>query len=185
MWLQNSRTGDSAFLFVQNFRKQIINGANAMKTITVHNRHEKNSNFTASIRCSGLSRRENMYMVLNLLGIAFSYILWPLVILLGSFALMALPVTAAPFAYVANRDSDDVSVIDTLTNTVVGPSIPVGDTPVAVAIIHSTTPTSRDQCKKGGWKTFNNPTFRNQGQCASFVKHLNKQDHGHDHDEVL
>ena len=24
-------------------------------------------------------------------------------------------------------------------------------------------------CKKGGWKTFTNPTFKNQGQC---VKHL-------------
>jgi hypothetical protein len=26
------------------------------------------------------------------------------------------------------------------------------------------------QCKKGGWKTFDNPRFKNQGQC---VKHMN------------
>ncbi len=32
-------------------------------------------------------------------------------------------------------------------------------------------PTSRDQCKNGGWQTFNNPSFRNQGQCVSFVNH--------------
>jgi hypothetical protein len=32
-------------------------------------------------------------------------------------------------------------------------------------------PTSKDQCKKGGWKSFNNPSFKNQGQCVSFVNH--------------
>lgn len=32
-------------------------------------------------------------------------------------------------------------------------------------------PTSKDQCKNGGWQTFNNPSFRNQGQCVSFVNH--------------
>jgi hypothetical protein len=28
-------------------------------------------------------------------------------------------------------------------------------------------PTSKDQCKQGGWRAF--PQFRNQGQCVSFV----------------
>ena len=32
-----------------------------------------------------------------------------------------------------------------------------------------TGPTSKDQCKKGGWKTFTNPSFKNQGDCVSFV----------------
>ncbi|WP_108664538.1 hypothetical protein [Euzebya rosea] len=32
-------------------------------------------------------------------------------------------------------------------------------------------PTSKDDCKKGGWAGFNNPTFRNQGQCVSWVNH--------------
>ena len=32
-------------------------------------------------------------------------------------------------------------------------------------------PTDKDQCKKGGWASFNNPTFRNQGQCVSWVNH--------------
>jgi hypothetical protein len=31
------------------------------------------------------------------------------------------------------------------------------------------TPTSKDQCKDGGWKTFTNPSFKNQGDCVSFV----------------
>lgn len=30
-------------------------------------------------------------------------------------------------------------------------------------------PTDMDQCKNGGWETFNNPSFNNQGQCVSFV----------------
>lgn len=30
-------------------------------------------------------------------------------------------------------------------------------------------PTTKDECKKDGWKTFNNPTFKNQGQCVSSV----------------
>ena len=32
-------------------------------------------------------------------------------------------------------------------------------------------PTNKDQCKKDGWKTFNNPSFKNQGDCVSFINH--------------
>ncbi|WP_372729701.1 hypothetical protein [Nocardioides sp.] len=32
-----------------------------------------------------------------------------------------------------------------------------------------TTPTNKDQCKNGGWRTFTHPAFRNQGDCVSFV----------------
>ncbi|WP_157965923.1 hypothetical protein [Euzebya rosea] len=30
-------------------------------------------------------------------------------------------------------------------------------------------PTNKDECKKGGWATFDNPSFRNQGQCIQYV----------------
>ena len=30
-------------------------------------------------------------------------------------------------------------------------------------------PTTFAQCKNNGWQTFNNPSFKNQGQCVSFV----------------
>jgi len=33
-------------------------------------------------------------------------------------------------------------------------------------------PTNKSQCKNNGWKKFNNPSFRNQGQCVEFVEHL-------------
>lgn len=29
--------------------------------------------------------------------------------------------------------------------------------------------TSKEQCKNGGWKNFTDPSFKNQGQCVSFV----------------
>jgi hypothetical protein len=32
----------------------------------------------------------------------------------------------------------------------------------------TSVPTSKDQCKNGGWKTFT-PAFKNQGDCVSFV----------------
>jgi hypothetical protein len=33
----------------------------------------------------------------------------------------------------------------------------------------STKPTTKDQCKNGGWKRFNDPAFKNQGDCIQFV----------------
>ena len=33
-----------------------------------------------------------------------------------------------------------------------------------------TTPVNKDECKKEGWKLFNNPTFANQRQCEKYVK---------------
>ncbi len=30
-------------------------------------------------------------------------------------------------------------------------------------------PTNKDQCKGDGWKSFNNPSFANQGACVSYV----------------
>lgn len=31
------------------------------------------------------------------------------------------------------------------------------------------TPTNKDECKKGGWQTFDDPSFKNQGDCVSHV----------------
>ena len=38
--------------------------------------------------------------------------------------------------------------------------------------------TTKAQCKKGGWKTFDNPSFKNQGQCVSYVEHHRSHGHG-------
>jgi hypothetical protein len=37
-----------------------------------------------------------------------------------------------------------------------------------VTLTYTALPTSKDQCKKGGWKNFGTK-FKNQGQCVSFV----------------
>lgn len=33
-------------------------------------------------------------------------------------------------------------------------------------------PATKDACKKDGWKNFNNPVFKNQGQCVSYFNKL-------------
>jgi hypothetical protein len=52
-----------------------------------------------------------------------------------------------------------------------------------VVVPPTTSPTEKSQCKNGGWKTFTNPTFKNQGKCVSFVEHLTKA-HDEDGDDV-
>jgi hypothetical protein len=47
-----------------------------------------------------------------------------------------------------------------------------------------TPETAKDQCKHGGWKTFTNPSFRNQGQCVSFFEHHNGRGHDDDNDNA-
>ena len=42
--------------------------------------------------------------------------------------------------------------------------------PVIVGLdLFRSYPISKDECKKGGWRTFTDPTFRNQGQCVTWV----------------
>lgn len=42
------------------------------------------------------------------------------------------------------------------------------------------SPISKAQCKHGGWKSFTSPSFKNQGQCVSWVEH-HVLHHGHGH----
>ena len=41
-------------------------------------------------------------------------------------------------------------------------------------------PTSKNQCKHGGWRSFTSPSFKNQGQCVSWFQH-HVLHHGHGH----
>jgi YVTN family beta-propeller protein len=88
---------------------------------------------------------------------------------------LAIDPTGA-FAYVANTGVNTVSVISTETHTVVA-TVPVGSNTRAIAFpVRTQGPTDKDQCKKGGWQTFTNPRFKNQGDCVSFVNHMNHED---------
>jgi hypothetical protein len=53
----------------------------------------------------------------------------------------------------------------------------------SVTITYTALPTSKEQCRKGGWKNFGT-TFKNQGQCAKFVEaeqHAARLGHRHHH----
>jgi hypothetical protein len=53
-----------------------------------------------------------------------------------------------------------------------------GQTEVPVSVTGS--PTSKDQCMHGGWKSFTTPSFKNQGLCVSWVEH-HVLNHGQGH----
>lgn len=36
-------------------------------------------------------------------------------------------------------------------------------------VVPPISPSSKNSCKKGGWKTFTNPSYKNQGQCVSTI----------------
>jgi DNA-binding beta-propeller fold protein YncE len=76
--------------------------------------------------------------------------------------------------YVTNVLSNDVSQYDVGTDGGLTPkspaSVAAGGFPNAVAVSPPPrVPTSKEQCKNGGWRDF--PQFRNQGQCIAFVNH--------------
>jgi 6-phosphogluconolactonase len=78
-------------------------------------------------------------------------------------------------AYVTNQTSGNVSQYD--VNPSSGalspkPSAPAaaGTQPEGIAIRPDRrAPTSKDQCKNGGWRTFGD-AFKNQGECVAFVE---------------
>lgn len=62
--------------------------------------------------------------------------------------------------------------VEPTMNPTLAPSVSPSVTPT---LVPSTTPAvlgAKDECKNGGWRTFTNPSFKNQGQCVSYY---NKQ----------
>ena len=47
--------------------------------------------------------------------------------------------------------------------------VAAGLEPYGVAVRGPGVPTSKEQCKRGGWRNF--PLFKNEGQCIAFVNH--------------
>lgn len=72
----------------------------------------------------------------------------------------------------ANRVVLTVTLADgrvlTAENTILAGDPTTIFSPITVIV----TPTIKDQCKDNGWETFVNPSFKNQGQCVSYVQHL-------------
>jgi hypothetical protein len=59
--------------------------------------------------------------------------------------------------------------------------ITVNGTLEVPAPVVSGPPTSKSACKNGGWKTFTNPSFKNQGRCVSYVAHHTQHGKSHTH----
>jgi YVTN family beta-propeller protein len=79
--------------------------------------------------------------------------------------------------YVTNSIADTVSQYDVSANGVLrfkSPGfVPVGTHPEGIAVTPlPRVPTSKDQCKNGGWRNF--PQFHNQGQCVAFIERGSK-----------
>jgi DNA-binding beta-propeller fold protein YncE len=74
--------------------------------------------------------------------------------------------------YVTNGFDDSVFQYDVGAGGVLTPKSPAtvatGDVPGVVAVRPAPqVPTSKEQCKNGGWRNF--PQFKNEGQCITFV----------------
>lgn len=68
---------------------------------------------------------------------------------------------------------DDITVDwDDDTRIVCGVAMSLS--PFAAAFVLA-APTSKDECKNGGWLTFTSPAFRNQGHCVNFVQTAGKR----------
>ncbi len=72
-----------------------------------------------------------------------------------------------------DTDDDNDSVADVTDNCPLNANADQADTDadgvgnVCDALLGPSV--SKDQCKNGGWMTFNNPVYKNQGQCVSSV----------------
>ncbi len=75
--------------------------------------------------------------------------------------------------YVAISVTDDVAEYDIGPGGRLSPKSPAtvaaGIFPRAVVVSPALVPTTKRQCKSGGWRNF--PRFKNQGQCIAFVNH--------------
>jgi YVTN family beta-propeller protein len=73
-------------------------------------------------------------------------------------------------AYVTNVFGNTVSVIDPMSNMVIA-TVPVA-CPTGIAITPAPlSPTTKYECKDGGYRKFGPPAgpFKNQGQCVKYV----------------
>ena len=71
--------------------------------------------------------------------------------------------------------SGNSSISTVVSLTITASSTSVTTTPPVI------TPSTISQCKKGGWKTFSSPSFKNQGKCVSHVEKMLRNQKKADH----
>jgi len=75
----------------------------------------------------------------------------------------------------------DVAVIIDVQGTADVSNITVNGTSEVPGPVVTGPPSSKNDCKHGGWKSFTNPSFKNQGQCVSYVAHHTQHGKSHSH----
>jgi hypothetical protein len=84
----------------------------------------------------------------------------------GAYTTVSSTVTSGAMVTVRHTSSAAFSTSVNTVLTVGGVTDTFTSTTVTTPVVPS-TPTDKDQCKNDGWKTFANPSFKNQGQCVS------------------
>jgi hypothetical protein len=77
---------------------------------------------------------------------------------------------------------NSIEVIIDVQGTADVSNITVNGTTEVPAPVVTGPPTSKQACKHDGWKTFTSPSFKNQGQCVSYVEHHTA--HGEKHHDT-
>jgi hypothetical protein len=101
-------------------------------------------------------------------------------ILLTAFSILALvaapALTVTAFADDTKKGAADSNAANPSAghkadkNTGTGSASPsTTDKPVSKDDVAADTPSSRDDCRNGGWSKYSTPTFKNQGECLSWV----------------
>jgi hypothetical protein len=90
----------------------------------------------------------------------------------------AASVAAAGVPFPTGTVTDAAVLLDVQGSADVS-AITVNGTAQVPAPVVSGTPASKSACKHGAWKSFANPSFKNQGQCVSYVAHHTQ--HGKSH----
>ncbi len=92
----------------------------------------------------------------------------------------AASIAAAGLTFPAGAITDVAVIIDVQGKADVS-NITVNGTPEVPAPVVTGPPTSKNACKHDGWKSFTNPSFKNQGQCVSYVAHHTQHGKSHSH----
>lgn len=79
-----------------------------------------------------------------------------------------------PFALVGYTSGNTAMAAQNATPSTTSPAFSNLQNDKYVIVWNKTChPTTKNQCKNDGWKTFVNPSFENQGQCVSYFNHQN------------
>lgn len=86
----------------------------------------------------------------------------PAIVTAGQVVGMFVVVDGSWNAPATGGDGEQTTLVDNIT---VNSDVTTFD-PVLVG-----PPTDKDECKKDGWITFDNPVFKNQGECVAYTNH--------------